>query len=378
MRLELALIVQLGAQRQALSDAEAMLLVDDRQAEPGKAHLLLDQRMRADDEPGLARRDLLEHLVALLALAAAGEPGDGDAERREPADELLQVLLGEDLGRRHQGALPAGVDGACRCERRDHCLAGTDVALEQAMHRHGAAEVGVDLGGDAVLRRGKRERQRRPHGLVETTLRRRERRRALALALALGEQLRELLREQLVELEPLPGRVRAVLERGRVESGRRLMQARDRVAQGRKAGRNDAGGQVLVEVGALATLGDGLAQIRLRQLHRARVDGRERGRQRRLGRDDLERRVDHLEAEEAPSRFAAHTHPPPGGERLLLRRIEVEKAQDQVGAVVGDRHDELAPRPELDLRFGDDAFDLTGLAIVEGGDRNDPGLVLKA
>ena len=148
-----ALIVQLGPQRQALGDAEAMLLVDDREAQPREPHLLLDQRVRADDEAGFARRDLGEHLVALLALAAAGEPGDRDAERRQPADQLLQVLLGQDLGRRHQRALPAGVDRARRGQRRDDRLAGADVALQQAMHRNLAAEVGVDLGGDAALRR---------------------------------------------------------------------------------------------------------------------------------------------------------------------------------------------------------------------------------
>jgi hypothetical protein len=35
----------------------------------------------------------------------------------------------------------------------------------------------------------------------------------------LREQLRELLGEQLLELEPLPGRMRAILERRRVEPG---------------------------------------------------------------------------------------------------------------------------------------------------------------
>ena len=190
---------------------------------------------------GLARRDLRQHLVARLALPAAGQPGDGDAERRQPADQLLQVLLGEDLGRRHQRALPAGVDRARRGERRDDRLAGADVALQQAVHRHGAAEVGVDLGGDAPLRRASAgTAARRAARRAAPPRRGGERRRALALALALGEQLRELLREQLLELEALPGRMRAVLERRGVEPGRRLVQAVERLAQGRQAGRDDA------------------------------------------------------------------------------------------------------------------------------------------
>jgi hypothetical protein len=144
-----------------------MLLVDDRQAELREADLLLDHRVRADDEAGLARGDLGQHLIAFPALPAAGEPGDGDAERREPADELLQVLLGEDLGRRHQRALPAGVDRACRGERGDDGLARADVALQQPVRRHGAREVGIDLGGDAALRARQGERQRRQERRVQ-------------------------------------------------------------------------------------------------------------------------------------------------------------------------------------------------------------------
>ena len=371
-------LVQLRAQRQPLCDAEAVLLVDDRETEAREAHLLFDHRVRADDEPGFARRDLREHRVARLALAAAGQPGNGDAERREPADELLQMLLGQDLGRRHQRALPAGVDRARGGERGDDGLARADVALQQAVHRHAAAEVGVDLGADAALRARELERQRATQGLVQLAVRRRERRRALALALALGEQLRELLRQQLVELEALPRGMRSVLERGRGEAGRRLVQMGERFAQGRQPARHDAGRQVLVEVGARAPRRDRLAQGRLRQLHRARVDRRQRGRQRRFGRHDLERRVDHLDAEEAAARLAARAHALAGRERLLRRRVEVEEAQHQIAAVVGDLDDELAARPELDARVGDDAFDLAGVAVVQRRDRHDARLVLVA
>ena len=41
-----------------------------------KRDLLLDHRVGADDQRGLARGHLLEHLRARLALAAAGQPGD--------------------------------------------------------------------------------------------------------------------------------------------------------------------------------------------------------------------------------------------------------------------------------------------------------------
>ena len=61
-----------------------------------------------------------------------------------------------------------------------------------------------------------------------------------------------------------------------------------------------------------------------------------------------------------------------------MRRVEVQEAQHQVAAVVGDLDDQLAARPELDARVGDDAFDLAGVAIVQRRDRHDARLVLIA
>jgi hypothetical protein len=88
------------------------------------------------------------------------------------------------------------------------------------VHRQRPRQVGGDLAGDASLRRGERERQVAQQRVVAAAADRGEGRRALRLALALGLQLGELLRQQLVELEALPGRMRAVLERLRVEPGR--------------------------------------------------------------------------------------------------------------------------------------------------------------
>ena len=87
----------------------------------------------------------------------------------------------------------------------------------------------------------------------------------------------------------------------------------------------------------------------------------------------------HPAAERSAARLAAGAHPFSDRQRLLLRRIEVEEAQHQVVAVlVLERDDELAARPELDLRIADDRLDLAGLAIAQRRDRDQPGLVLVA
>ena len=139
----LAGLLHLVAQRQPLRHAEPVLLVDDGQPQVPELHLLLDDRMRADDQCRLAAGRPAPAFRRVLLLLAAGQPGHAQAARREqrlqPADQLAEVLLGQDFGRRHQRALPAGVDGDRRRQRRDHGLARADIALQQPVHRHAAA-----------------------------------------------------------------------------------------------------------------------------------------------------------------------------------------------------------------------------------------------
>src|ERR671928_44897 len=49
---------RLGVERGALAHAEAVLLVDHRHGEAVEPHGVLDQRVRADDQPELAAREL--------------------------------------------------------------------------------------------------------------------------------------------------------------------------------------------------------------------------------------------------------------------------------------------------------------------------------
>ena len=54
----------LASSARALADAEAVLLVDDGDREPGELDGRLDQRVGADDERELARRERAERLAA--------------------------------------------------------------------------------------------------------------------------------------------------------------------------------------------------------------------------------------------------------------------------------------------------------------------------
>ena len=114
----------LVAQRGALFDAEAMLLVDDHDAEPMEVDGRLDQGVRADHQVDGAGGEVGEQLLAGGAGDLVGEQldaqraiaeqvvGVGDSEVGEQGTYRLQVLFGEDLGGSHQGSLVGRLHGA--------------------------------------------------------------------------------------------------------------------------------------------------------------------------------------------------------------------------------------------------------------------------
>ena len=113
----------LPGQRQPLVHAEAMLLVDDREPEVAKLHVLLEQRMGADQDMDAAEPKPFEDLGALAPPLATGQDRDLDAgggsERRDGAE----VLAREDFGRRHHRRLPSAFDDGRGGKQRDHGLA---------------------------------------------------------------------------------------------------------------------------------------------------------------------------------------------------------------------------------------------------------------
>ena len=113
------------------------------------------------------------------------------------------MLLGEQLGRRHErGSGGPAATHRARGEEGDRRLAAADVALEQAVHRVRAREVGAISRERARLRAGEAERQARGVRRVGAR-RRRERDPRLALARRAPQREAELEQEQLLEDQPL-------------------------------------------------------------------------------------------------------------------------------------------------------------------------------
>ena len=88
-------------------DAEPVLLVDHHEGEIGERDIVLEQRVGADDQADLARREPVENGLARLALLAARENGDLLANSLGQLLHGREMLANEDLGRRHQRGLTA-------------------------------------------------------------------------------------------------------------------------------------------------------------------------------------------------------------------------------------------------------------------------------
>ena len=79
--------------------------------------------MRADDEGKLAGAERFVQGAALPGPGRGCEQCAGDAEGREQRRERAVVLLGEDLGRRHEGALKTVFRGHVNGGGGDHRFA---------------------------------------------------------------------------------------------------------------------------------------------------------------------------------------------------------------------------------------------------------------
>ena len=80
------------------------------------------------------------------------------------------MLQRKHLGRRHQRALPAGLDRTDERGERNGSLTGADVALEQALHRLIRVEVALNRLEGSRLGTGQLEGQRRHEMATRSTL----------------------------------------------------------------------------------------------------------------------------------------------------------------------------------------------------------------
>ena len=208
--------------------AKSVLLVDHDQAEIAERDCVLEQRMRADQNVELPRFERSQDRLALLAALAAGEQRDAQIGCRAERADGLQMLAGEQLGRRHQRSLRPGLDRGGEREQRDDRLATADIALQQPEHAMRAGEVGVDLGERADLCARELEGKLGDDRLAELARCDKLPARALRHALS-NDGKRKLIGQQLVISKPAAGRGR----RREIGLALRRMQAGESVGERR-------------------------------------------------------------------------------------------------------------------------------------------------
>ena len=189
-------------QRGPLADTEAVLFVNDGHAEPREAHGRLDQRVRADNQRQLSRRELAPKVGSAGCRCGSGQQADGDELARQERLHGREVLLGQRLGRGHQRTLVAALDRAQERVEGNHRLAGPHLPHQQPLHRSPADQVLADRVNGVLLIGGEREREELAQpalghfaGAVE------DRRRPGSLAPAAAPDQRQLSEQQLVEGE---------------------------------------------------------------------------------------------------------------------------------------------------------------------------------
>ena len=178
-----------------------MLLVDDHEAERLEPHRFLYQGVRAHHQVHLAGGDRLARAAALGGGKTPGQQGDPEPRARQQPLHGGEVLLGEDFGGRHERDLLPVLHREHRREQSNDGLAGTDIALQQAVHRMGALHVVGNLLQRHALTRRQPKRQHGPERVANAIVHARHQRLALRFRFALAQQQAHLEAEELLEDE---------------------------------------------------------------------------------------------------------------------------------------------------------------------------------
>ena len=210
-------------------------------------HVPLDQRVRPDGDIDVAARDRVADRRLLRRLQAAPQQRDVDrpVEVRRPqrhdipgpvswnqtpptpvargsspdclvpsscvpaprraTHERLEMLLREDLRRRHDRALVSVRHRRQQRRRRDHRLPASNVPLEQPRHRHAARNLRENRIDRPPLGRGEGEGQRGREAVAHSIRQRELRRRPARLPLPPPLHDPQLHRQQLFEREAAAG-----------------------------------------------------------------------------------------------------------------------------------------------------------------------------
>ena len=372
-------LAALLAQRQTLSDAETVLLIDDGKPEIGKLHLLLKQRVRSRCKLRLARYQPRHCGLFVFFGQASCQPRHLDAEGCKPLPELVIMLLSQNFCRRHEYRLIPMSDGLRSGERCNHRLAAAHIALQQALHRVTGGQVGSNFRPYAQLRSGEPKRQ----GILQLFHQRHRFRqfgRVLRTPGIARQAQRQLLRQQFVELDAPPRRMGTVFKLNRRDIGRRMVQGVHTAGEIRQIKTTAQAIRQRVSQIRLRQRGtDMFAEQRLRHPCSRRVNRSETVRQRYFRTDCAVTGMHHLQSKKTAAHFTQCTDQITLGKLFHLATVKIDEAQVKFGAaVVANTRNQRTTRLVLGLAMGHHTLYLDSAArqcLRNGGE---PGLIFIA
>ena len=134
-----------------LLDAEALLLINNTQAQIAEPNVVLYQAVGAHHHINLAVRQLLQNFFLLLWGAEAGKQLHRDGVALQPPQKGLVVLPRQNGGRHQHGALLAVQHAFENGTQRHLGLAEAHIAAQQSVHRGRLLHIMLDLGDAAQL-----------------------------------------------------------------------------------------------------------------------------------------------------------------------------------------------------------------------------------
>src|SRR5690606_38812409 len=134
-----------------VTHAEAMLLVDDDEADVAKILRVLQQAMRPYDHIHIARAKSLDDTLRIFARTESGQDFHAHRPVGETVLERLAVLLREQGRRPQDRYLLAAVHWREGCAQRDFRFAEANVAANDAVHGAAGLEVRKNLVDRAAL-----------------------------------------------------------------------------------------------------------------------------------------------------------------------------------------------------------------------------------
>ena len=103
----------------------------------------MEQGVSSDEDLGLVRAG--KERIKRIFAASAGAESDAHSERRQQFFEVLEMLLGKDLGRSHQGGLVPCLDSQKHGCGGDEGFSRSDITLQETVHGPGRCQVLADL-----------------------------------------------------------------------------------------------------------------------------------------------------------------------------------------------------------------------------------------